>query len=534
MKINYKVKLTLPAVTASLGVIGKDIDITVKLDKNDRPYFNGKHIKGILRDRVSSFKQALGEDATKFTDKYFGKEGNNITKERFQKLRFSNLFLEEEIDKDSLIDYRYGIKVDRRTKSTIHNSLFNYEFLKKGIIFDGNIEVADDINKEDLKFILASLFHLDYIGGLKSRGLGKVEITIEDKTIVELDRILNNLFSKKENEDNLSIDSSKSEKFSYTLKLEEPIILKEKELGNYTYSKNIIQGSTVRGALIEYFLKNNVDIETLLKMEVSDALGEEIKLASSFKTKYDISKEEGKAERDKVIYTENEVSGIKLERNSLAVLNVTGNEISIGIDERTNSVKDKMIFNSEFISYDDKLTGDIKLPKGLVEKDKKYVIYMGKNKSKGFGKAVIEFVPYVDKKDGTIEERIKKLNKDAGREEKNYLITFDFLSDLILPFSSIYDVDKQFRILLPFEKKLEFCSKRSFINTGKLAGFNIVNNMRKADELIICRGSVLTFVVDEYDDILEKLAIIEEKGLGLRKSEGFGRIKICSPRKGGK
>ena len=218
----------------------------------------------------------------------------------------------------------------------------------------------------------------------------------------------------------------------------------------------------------------------------------------------------------------------------LAVLNVTGNEISIGIDERTNSVKDKMIFNSEFISYDDKLTGDIKLPKGLVEKDKKYVIYMGKNKSKGFGKAVIEFVPYVDKKDGTIEERIKKLNKDAGREEKNYLITFDFLSDLILPFSSIYDVDKQFRILLPFEKKLEFCSKRSFINTGKLAGFNIVNNMRKADELIICRGSVLTFVVDEYDDILEKLAIIEEKGLGLRKSEGFGRIKICSPRKGGK
>ena len=33
MKINYTVELLLPAVTASLGVIGKDIDITVKKDK---------------------------------------------------------------------------------------------------------------------------------------------------------------------------------------------------------------------------------------------------------------------------------------------------------------------------------------------------------------------------------------------------------------------------------------------------------------------------------------------------------------------
>ena len=88
----------------------------------------------------------------------------------------------------NLINYRYGIRVDRRTKSTIDNSLFNYEFLKTGTIFEGSIEVDDDIDREDLKFILASLFHLDYIGGLKSRGLGKVEVTIEGKNIDELDR----------------------------------------------------------------------------------------------------------------------------------------------------------------------------------------------------------------------------------------------------------------------------------------------------------------------------------------------------------
>lgn len=47
MRINYEVELLLPAVTASLGVIGKDIDITIKRDKDGYPIFNAKHIKGI-------------------------------------------------------------------------------------------------------------------------------------------------------------------------------------------------------------------------------------------------------------------------------------------------------------------------------------------------------------------------------------------------------------------------------------------------------------------------------------------------------
>ena len=173
MKINYKVRLILPAVTASLGVIGKDNDITVKLSKEGKPYFNGKHIKGILKDRVLTFKRALGEESENFLEKYFGKEGNNITKDRFQKLRFSNLVLEENETDKNLIDYRYGIRVDRRTKSTIDNSLFNYEFLKTGTIFEGSIEVDDDIDREDLKFILASLFHLDYIWWFKIKGTWK-------------------------------------------------------------------------------------------------------------------------------------------------------------------------------------------------------------------------------------------------------------------------------------------------------------------------------------------------------------------------
>ena len=60
--------------------------------------------------------------------------------------------------------------------------------------------------------------------------------------------------------DNKNLESN-LEKFSYTLELEEAIVLKERKLGNYIKSRNSIQGSTIRGALIEYFNKKNNSLE---------------------------------------------------------------------------------------------------------------------------------------------------------------------------------------------------------------------------------------------------------------------------------
>ena len=123
---------------------------------------------------------------------------------------------------------------------------------------------------------------------------------------------------------------------------------------------------------------------------------------------------------------------------------------------------------------------------------------------------------------GSQEEKEKLKNKT--------LITFDLQSDMILPFNDIYDAQKQFKILANLSKEFEFNYDRSFINIEKLEGYNIINGIRKVDELIFSRGSVFTFEVENYESELMFLKKIEEKGLGLRKNEGFGRVKICSLR----
>ena len=540
MKINYTVKLKTPALTASLGIIGKDIDVVVKVDSKGKPFFNGKHIKGILKERVTQFKLGLGEseDATKeFIDKYFGKEGNYIKDNSFDKIRFSNLVL---VDKNNYnIDDRYGIKIDRKTRTTVHNSLFRYEHITAGTEFKGDIEVPDKIDREDLKFILACLFHLDTIGGFKSRGIGKVDVFIKERELKYkenkeqediIDKVIDEVFNEGNNQENSKANlNGKLKKYSYTLSLKEPFILTGREIGNYVEVRDSIQGSTVRGAMIEYFAKSkDVSLEDLLCIEASDATSGDISLASKFITKYAIDGD--KIETDKIVDSRNEIEdkskgkGVKLERKGTSMLKAKGNEISIAINSQTKSVEDGMLFNSEYLQCDEKLIGDIVLPEGLVDENKNYTIYLGKMKSKGFGKAVITFGKY-EKERANLKARIEKLQKQANEK----ILTFDLQSDLILPFNTIYNVGEQFKSLIGISE-MKFIENKSYINTGKLGGYNIINNIRKVDELVITRGSVLTYEIDDFNSILPKLEEIEEKGLGLRKNEGFGRVKISSER----
>lgn len=600
MKIDYIVELILPAMTASLGTIGKDTDITLKRDSKGLPFFSAKHIKGILRARVKEFKLKLEElgseflnhiGTNNFIDKYFGKEGSYLEeKNKFDQIRFSNLKLILD-NKDKIeIGNRYGIRLNRKTKTVFPQSLFSYEFLVANNKFEGSLELnntQDEKFKDELKFILACLFHLDKIGGMKSRGIGKVDVKIKinNKELKleenDLDSIVEKLI-KKNNSSNFDKKNLENnlEKFSYILELEEAIVLQEKKLGNYIKSRDSIQGSTIRGALIEYFNKKNYPLENLKNIESSDAMKlekdsnnklikEKVKLASSFEPKYNLkNKKKSDIRVDKVIETASEIEDeednkneIKLERTSLSNLEISGNDISIKIDKRLKSVENGMLFNFEYISninkdMPQKFEGDLKIPKNLLKVGDKFTIYLGKYRSKGFGKATISIEKYNENisTKTEIRDRIELLTKkikenldtkisqgktkgieeEIQKNQNKLTICFDLQSDMILPYMDIYDAGKQFLEIAELNNiGFDFNTRRSFINVAKLEGYNIINNTRKIDELIFSKGSVFTYNIDKYTDkILNELVKIEKNGLGLRKNEGFGRIKICSIREG--
>ena len=602
IKIGYEVELLTPAITAETGTIGKEIDVEVKRDKNGTPYFSAKHIKGVFRAKVLEFKNALSGDGKEFTEKYFGSGGNNPSKIRFSDLK---LKIEKNIGDEGYqrrlenkIGNRYGVKINRKTRVAEENSLFNYEFVKPKNIYAGSFELSNDFfekSEEDIKFLLSSFLHIDKIGGLKSRGLGKVLVQFvsiendkrnnfkeENDRFKIVEKILKEVKSKNNYKNQGIKKLNELEKYKYTLNFVEPAVLQGKVNKNEVELRKSLQGSSIRGAIIQYGLDNGFEseIEKLLKIKISEVrkfvredkneIKEEFKLASGFKTKYPIEADKYK-KIDKAVsvmkeykVNEKDENGIKLERDSLALLNATGTELSIKIDERTRTTEESLLFSTEYTDLTNVANkeevffkGNVEIPKGLFEIGKKYELKIGKYKTKGFGKVEIEFKKFTDENDKNIGERIKELNDEIKKdfkefdkrndkekvyfgdellkEEKQKLITFDFLSDMILPFNEVSNVGKQILELFDenFGEKLTLNNRRTFVNVEKLRGYNIINNSRKMDEIVITQGSVISYCVDNenLEGILGYLEKIEENGIGLRRNEGFGRVRICSERK---
>ena len=611
IKIGYEVELLTPAITAETGTIGKEIDVEVKRDKNGTPYFSAKHMKGVFRAKVLEFKNALNGDGKEFTEKYFGSGGNNPSKIRFSDLK---LKIEKNIGDEGYqrrlenkIGNRYGVKINRKTRVAEENSLFNYEFVKPKNIYTGSFELSNDFfekSEEDIKFLLSSFLHIDKIGGLKSRGLGKVLVQFvsiendkrnnfkeENDRFKIVEKILKEVKSKNNYKNQGIKKLNELEKYKYTLNFVEPAVLQGKVNKNEVELRKSLQGSSIRGAIIQYGLDNGFEseIEKLLKIKISEVrkfvrkdkneIKEEFKLASGFKTKYPIEADKYK-KIDKAVSVMKEYkvnkkdeNGIKLERDSLALLNATGTELSIKIDKKTRTTEESLLFSTEYTDLTNVANkeevffkGNVEIPKGLFEIGKKYELKIGKYKTKGFGKVEIKFEKFSEEKDKNISERIEKLNSQIKedfkrfdkennkkveeerenvyskdellKEEKQKLITFDFLSDMILPFNEVSNVGKQILELFDenFGEKLTLNNRRTFVNVEKLRGYNIINNSRKMDEIVITQGSVISYCVDNenLEGILGYLEKIEENGIGLRRNEGFGRVRICSERECGK
>ena len=371
MQINYKIKLISPALTGQAGVIGKDIDIVTK-KKNGLPYFPATHMKGILKDRVNYYL-----DGTNLTNtlKLFGGEGSDTTNIRFSDLDMIKEGTEEQMKEyqNYIVGNRSGIKVSRDTKTTKEGSLFNYEYINPNFEFQGNIEV-NNISKEELKHLLACLFHLDKIGGQKSRGLGSVKVSIGEETIENLDKIVEKIYIediKKE----MTL-SKTTKKYNYTLEMHEDVVLKSRQIENIVDTLDYIQGSALRGAVIKQ-MENKLSKEDLLKfiksLKVSQANPKDSKLtpASYYRSKYKIENNNNKYEYYDMLFSDPSSENFgkasdkdtKLERFSSTFVSsdfITENNenkitkrdaVSVGIYSKTNSAEDSKLFNKFFRKF---------------------------------------------------------------------------------------------------------------------------------------------------------------------------------------
>lgn len=153
---------------------GGYIDSYMVKDVLGKAYIPASSIKGKVRDNFFVILNTyFGEDkANEITNLLFGSEGYNPSKVFFEDLKCSH---------DLKPTIRFGNAIDRYTKRSEDGALMNIETVEGGE-FKGKIiaYISDELIEYE-KYLEIAIKMMEAIGANKSRGLGRVEVSLNKK-----------------------------------------------------------------------------------------------------------------------------------------------------------------------------------------------------------------------------------------------------------------------------------------------------------------------------------------------------------------
>jgi CRISPR-associated protein Csx10 len=219
------------------------------------------------------------------------------------------------------------------------------------------------------------------------------------------------------------------------------------------------------------------------------------------------------------------------------------------IDDHTQTAREGILYSMATIEEDQEFYGIIDADSDSVvinDKELKYEdttilkegenLWVGQGKTRGLGNIEIKKIEELEKifppefVPGNLENRFNEFQRTISPLNINgFSITL--YSDAVI-------MDKFMRYKSCID---EACLKEEFNmdNVKCICAFNAVREILgwnaawgrpKEKELAIEKGSVFFFKFNaEQENPLETLKQIEEKGIGLRREEGFGRVYICDP-----
>ena len=186
-----KIKInTLSPLLSASGESTALIDADVKYDKNGLPFIQAKTFKGLLRESALEVCEILcdtdGVPEYENVNQLFGEAGkensgilsfNNLYIENYKdiidELTIHRNFLDPEFIKNYLTESRQQTTMKGGTAKD--KSLRTYRLIKEGTQFETKIENVPSVHEG---FLRNALLNLRYLGTRRNRGFGRIEITV--------------------------------------------------------------------------------------------------------------------------------------------------------------------------------------------------------------------------------------------------------------------------------------------------------------------------------------------------------------------
>lgn len=234
--INVKIELLSETIISSGHSIPGGEDISLRLNASGQPYLPGSTLKGLLRESMQDLLVWQGQPDDGRLEKLFGKEGHSTEDER--RLVFGMLRLVEEEDPTMLRAFT-KLTSERVAEK---GSLRVASCLRRGLCLSGIVSCAE----EDLELTQQALHAIKWIGLHRNRGFGRVRITTGQGSSTPLDPVPSATY------------------LHYRLQLETPLTIGEQHRGtphnerkNYVETRLYIPGSAVRGYVMSQLALQN-------------------------------------------------------------------------------------------------------------------------------------------------------------------------------------------------------------------------------------------------------------------------------------
>lgn len=489
---------------------------------------------------------------------------------------------------------RSGVTINRKRRVAEDQRLYFTEtsIPNAGFEFSGVVSLSNNITDEQIELLTTGLNFIHAIGSGKTRGLGWISISIEDKT------------DNTPTTQSIVADTDDHTELSLQVTLESPIITGgRKPSGQAVEALNYIRGGLIRGALAKELLadlENNKPDAEFRKIFTEDdacifrnctpaskllpatAIG--CKDFPGFQTPNDDKKhgifdsliERVVSEEADVMYQPNcPKCGGRIEAQSgfYEVKNGSHKEkrintrllTRVAINRHRKVAEDKLLYHltaidpiimktkkreSEEIKKAKKvvLHGSVRVPSVLVNKValtlKQNVKRLGGGSSRGLGQ--VNIAVEKQKSPKPVKKRIQEFNEkfetlwqayaslpnnDIGQYEGDYF-TINLQSETILTADDGWQ--RSMVITARMLQNMAACETdvtfvRSFASYGYAGGWNAAWGLPKETELVTNIGSVFVFQTPNIETWIPALQQIENTGIGNRRGEGYGEITICDP-----
>jgi CRISPR-associated protein Csx10 len=248
------IKLLSDMCTYSGETYNSMVDTDIVYDVHGIPYIPAKRIKGCIRETALELLE-FGLISREKYEKLFGKEGNQQSE-----FSLSNAYLKEHaalvavaehLKKNGLAapqnvldqytDVRTQTAVDLETGVADKNSLRTMRVIRRGLEFEAECNPGKNVDAELQKLLELAVSLVKHMGVSRSRGLGLVEMKLDNIGEMDSKETNKHVFITKE-------QLKEKNKINYRITLKSAMVCKSPQ-GNQAQTQDYIAGSKVLGLL---------------------------------------------------------------------------------------------------------------------------------------------------------------------------------------------------------------------------------------------------------------------------------------------